>query len=118
MLSIKTVLMPFNLKLSNRKPIDLKVVISNKSSEKKLLSLSFMVSRELAVEDTGMNNRIEKKLGELEPGASKIMYFPIYPKVSTNIRDYPARLKIYEYYNDYNFIQKEFKKDFIVKVIN
>ncbi len=116
MLVIKTVLVPFRLSISAKKPISLKTEITNTSEEAKKISIKFMVSKDLSVERTGLANIFEKKIGEIGPGETKIMYFDIYAKTQTVTRDYPARLLTYEHYSDYDYIDKEYKKDFIVKV--
>jgi hypothetical protein len=118
MLSIKNVLMPFRLSLKSREPISLRVELTNKGSEPKLLSLALVVPTFLGIERTGIANKLEKRLGEIAPGKTNVYYYEIFPKTSTTIRDYPARLVIYEHYNTYEYISKEHKKDFLVKVTN
>ncbi|MDD4984008.1 MAG: hypothetical protein PHH82_04205 [Candidatus ainarchaeum sp.] len=117
MLAIKSVLIPFNIKLGTKKPQELKLILENKDEEKKLLTLAFMVAKDLAVESTGMNNKLERTIGEMAPGESKTFYFQIFTKPTTTARDYPARLIIYEHYGDYKFVQKEYKKDMVIRVV-
>ena len=116
MLLIKTVLVPFRLSISARKPISLRTEITNNSEEAKKVSVKFMVSKDLSVERTGLANVLEKKIGTIEPGETKLMYYDIYTKTQTVNRDYPARLVVFEHYSDYDYIDKEYKKDFQVKV--
>ena len=118
MLSIKNVLVPFRMNLREKKPITLRLELTNSDKEPKLLSMKLMVSKDLSVEKTTIANILEKKLGELAPGETKLMYFDIYPKVSTRPVDYAGRLIIYEHYNDYEFVGKEMKKDFKIQVIS
>lgn len=105
------------MSLKQKAPITLRVEITNDSDEPKLVSLKFHVAPDLSVEKTGIANIIEKKIGEMAPGQLKLFYFEIYPKVATRVRDYPARFTVYEHYNEYEFISKEFKKEFAIKVI-
>jgi len=116
MVSVKSVLMPFRMSLKDKKPITLRVELVNDEKETKLLSFKLAVAGDLSVEKTTIANVIEKRLGEFAPGQQKLMYFEIYPKVATRAREYPARLTIYEHYNDYEFVNREYKKDFVVKV--
>jgi len=116
MLVIKTVLMPFRMSISAKKPISLRTEITNDSDTAKKVSLKFMVSRDLSVERTGLANVFEKKVGEIGAGETKLMYLDIYSKAQTIPKDYPARILVYEHYSDYDYIDKEYKKDFIVKV--
>lgn len=116
MLSIKSVLVPFRLSLSARKPISLRTEITNNSEDAKKVSVKLIVSRELSVERTGIANIFEKRVGVIEPGQTKLLYLDIYPKAQTSIRDYPARVVIYEHYDDFDFVDKEYKKDFRVIV--
>lgn len=116
MLDIKTVLVPFRLSLSSKKPVSLRTEIKNNSDVAKKISVKFMVSRDLSVEKTGLANILEKKVGQIEPGDTKLLYFDIYPKVQATVRDYPARLIVYEHCEDYDYIEKEYRKDLTVKV--
>jgi len=116
MLEIKTVLMPFRLSISSRKPISLRTEITNNSDEEKKLSVKFMVSKDLSVERTGLANILEKRIGNIGPKETKIFYYDIYSKAQTVNKDYPGRLVIYEHYSDFTYIDKEYKKDFIIKV--
>ena len=117
MVSIKSVLSPFRLDLSKREPIALRVELTNDSTETKLITFRLIVAKDLSVESTGISNSLEKRLGEIAPGKTYLKYFDIYPKVSTREKDYPARMIIYEHYNEYEFVEREYKKDFIVKVM-
>ena len=118
MLSIKTVLLPFNLNLSERKPISLRVETTNDSDEETLLSMKFVVSKNLSVEKTTIASVMEKRIGLLKPHQTKLFYLDIYPKVNTSEGIYPGRLIIYEHYNkNYDFVAKEYKKDFTIRVI-
>ncbi len=118
MVSIKNVLMPFRMSLREKSPVTLRLELTNDDSETKLFSLKLMVSKHLSIEKTGIANILDKRIGEIKPKETKLFYFDIYPKVSAKPGiDYPARLIVYEHYNDYEFINKELKKDFTVKVV-
>jgi|GEM_PF-2885896 len=116
MLLIKTVLVPFRMSISAKKPISLRTEITNTSDVAKKVSIKFLVSKDLSVERTGLANILEKKIGSIEPGDTKLMYFDIYTKTQTVNKTYPARLLVYEHYDDYDYIDKEYKKDFSVIV--
>lgn len=116
MLVIKTVLVPFRLSINSRKPISLRTEITNNSEEAKKVSLKFMVSRDLSVERTGLANVLEKKIGLIEPKETKLLYLDIYTKTQSVPRNYPGRLLVYEHYNDYDYIDKEYKKELSIKV--
>lgn len=117
MLSIKTVLFPFRLSLMSKKPISVRTEITNKGKTTQNLSVKFLVSKYLSVEKSGLANILEKKLGPIEPNQTKLFYFDIFPKAAkTEIRDYPARLIIFEHGETYDYIDKEYRKDFVIKV--
>lgn len=114
MLVIKTVLVPFRLSLSSRKPISLRTEITNKSDEAKKVSVKFLVSKYLSVEKTGLANILEKKIGEIAPNETKLLFLDIFPKTQTAIREYPGRLVIYEHYSDYEYVNREYRKNFTI----
>jgi hypothetical protein len=116
MLVIKTVLVPFRMSLSAKQPISLRTEITNTSDVAKKVSIKFLVSKDLSVEKSGLANIVEKKIGSIEPGETKLFYLDVFTKTQTVVRDYPARLLTYEHYSDYDYIDKEYKKDFTVKV--
>ncbi len=119
MLSIKSVLMPFRMSLSKREPITFRLELSNTDDDTKLLTLKLMVDKDLSIEKTTIANILEKKIGEIKPNETKLMYFDIYPKVSTRKQEYNASLVVYEHYNgNYELIAREYKKDFSVKVVD
>lgn len=117
MLSIKTVLFPFRLSLSSKKPLSVRAEITNISDSEKYISVKFLVSKDLSVEKSGLANILEKKLGSIKPKETKLFYFDIFPKAAkTDIKDYPARLILFEHNDSYEFVDKEYRKDFIIKV--
>lgn len=117
MLNIKTVLFPFRLSLSSKKPVSVRTEIINTSDKEKNLSVKFLVSKDLSVERSGLANILEKKLGQIGPNQTKIFYFDVYPKAAkTEVKDYPARLIIFEHNENYEYIDKEYRKDFVIKV--
>lgn len=116
MLSIKSVLVPFRMSLSAKKPISLRTEITNNSEDPKKVSIKLLVSRELSVERTGIANIFEKRVGVIEPGQTKLLYLDIYAKAQTSIRDYPGRLVVFEHYDDFDFVDKEYKKEFRIIV--
>ncbi len=118
MLTIKTVLLPFRMSLSNKQPVSLRAEITNNSDITKLISVKFLVSKYLSVEKTGLANSLERKLGEIEANKTKIYYFDIFPKTQTVPHDFPARIIFTEHTEDYNYIEKEYKKEFTIKVDN
>ena len=118
MLTIRSVLVPFRLDLSKREPISLRLEIRNDSKEEKLVSLKFVLAKGLSTEKTTIASSLDKRLGLIKPNQTKLIYLDIFPKVSTREVDYPARLIIYEHYNkDYEYVDREYKKEFVVRVI-
>jgi hypothetical protein len=117
MLSIKTVLFPFRLSLMSKKPISVRTEITNTGETVQNISVKFLVSKDLSVERSGLANILEKKLGVIDPKQTKIFYFDVYPKAAkTEIKDYPARLIIFEHGETYEYVDKEYRKDFVIKV--
>ncbi len=117
MLNIKTVLFPFRLVLSTKKPVSVRTEVTNTSDKEKNLSVKFLVSKDLSVERTGLANILEKKLGLIKPNETKLFYFDVFPKAAkTEVKDYPARLIIFEHSENYEYVDKEYRKDFIIKV--
>ena len=116
MLQIHTELHPFRLKLARRGPVQLKVSIRNLSNEDALMSYDIVVSRSLSLDKSGFKTSVNNRVGNMEPGQTMEAYFDVYPKGMTREGNYPVLIKATEHYNNYNFVQKEYKKNLDIQV--
>lgn len=116
MLKIDTSLNPFRLKLNRKQPVQLKVTIRNLSNEDALMSYDIVVSRNLSLDKSGFKTSVNNRVGTMEPGQTEEAYFDVYPKAMTREGSYPLLIKATEHYNNYNFVQKEYKKHLDLQV--
>lgn len=116
MFKIDTSLNPFRLKLNRKQPVQLKISIRNMSNEDALMSYEVVVSRNLSLDKGGFKTSVNNRVGNVEPGQTTEAYFDIYPKAVTKEGTYPLMIKATEHYNNYNFVQKEYKKHLDLQV--
>ena len=116
MLKIDTSLNPFRLKLNRKQPVQLKIIIRNMSNEDALMSYDVVVSRNLSLDKSGFKTSVSNRAGNMEPGQTIEAYFDVYPKTMTKEGTYPLLIKATEHYNNYNFVQKEYKKHLDIQV--
>jgi len=116
MLKIDTSFTPFRLKLERKQPVSLKMSIRNMNDEDVLMSYEILVSRSLAMDKGGFKTSDSKRVGKMEPGQREETYFEIFPKSMAREGTYPIVIRAMEHYNNYNFVQKEYKKKLELKV--
>ena len=110
MLKIETSIYPFRLKLSDKKPVQLKVNIRNMNDEDVLLSYDVLTSKVLSIDKGGFKTSVTTRVGKMEPGARTEAYFEIYPKTMARAGTYPILVRATEHYDSYELVEKEYKK--------
>lgn len=116
MLKIDTSFHPFRMKLGKKEPVQLKVDIRNMNDDDVLMSYDVIVSRSLSLDKGGFKTTMNTRVGNMEPGKRVEAYFDVYPKSMTRQGAYPILIKATEHYNNYNFVQKEYKKQLELQV--
>ena len=116
MLKIETSIYPFRVKLSDKKPVQLKVNIRNMNDEDVLLSYDVLTSKALSIDKGGFKTSLTTKVGKMEPGERTEAYFEIYPKTMTREGTYPILIRATEHYDSYTLVEKEYKKKIEIKV--
>ncbi len=109
-LEVKTRLFPYRLVLNRKKPVELKIDLTNASDKKALASLELSLPRSLSLDKSGLKGSELLRLGELSPNESKTFYFEIYPKAIIEGKEHLIRLKATEHHLDYNYIAKEVER--------
>jgi len=86
------------------------VELINKGSETKKITMDVILSRELSLDKGGLLYNTSKRIDSLEPGQKQEFYFDIHPKHITRSGDHGILLKILEHYQEYKYVEKEYKK--------
>lgn len=110
MIGINTSFHPFRMKLSRREPVQFTIELINKGDKAKKITMDVILSRELSLDKGGLLYNNSKRIDSLEPGKKQEFYFDIYPKHITRSGDHGILLKILEHYQEYKYVEKEYKK--------
>ncbi|MCR4335638.1 MAG: hypothetical protein NUV57_03825 [archaeon] len=116
MLKIDATFTPFRLNLKRKEPVTLKLNIRNMNDVDVLMSYEVLVSRSLSIDKGGFKTSESKRVGKMEPGQIEEKYLDIYPKGMAREGNYPIIIKAMEHYQNYNFVEKEYKKKLELKV--
>ncbi len=81
-----------------------------------LMSYEVLVSRSLSMDKGGFKTSEAKRFGKMEPGQTEEKYLDIYPKGMTREGNYPVVIRAMEHYQNYNFVEKEYKKKLDIRV--
>ena len=105
MVYISTELNPVRIVLGQTKSVELMIKITNTSVKARTISCDLILSPQLAFEKNGRTSSKTIKLGEMDPGTSKIKYFDIYPKMSITKKPQDILIQAIEHYQDkYDYI--------------
>lgn len=118
--SLSVRFLPVRLAARKDNRIDMIVKISNDSGEKQLLSFeAFLPPKEMIGFDaTVVSKHHEKRLGNIEPGASKEFSVPIHGTTQTKAGNYPIGVVVNVHYIDYNKVMPTgIKRKIFLRVI-
>ncbi|MFH1587639.1 MAG: hypothetical protein ABID38_07315 [Candidatus Diapherotrites archaeon] len=110
MISINTSFHPFRMKLSRREPVQFTVELTNKGDETRKISMDVILSRELSLDKGGLLYNTSKRIDSLAPGKTQEFFFDIFPKHITRSGDHGILIKVLEHYQEYKYVEKEYKK--------
>ncbi len=107
---------PFRLRIKDKKPVQLKVNISNSGPDEKLLSYDVIVSSNLALDKSGFKTQESKRVGKMASGESTEQYFDIFPRGLARGGTYPVLIRVTEHYNNFDMVKNEVNKKLDLRV--
>jgi uncharacterized membrane protein len=104
--------LPLRLSANNSNSINLVAKVKNISNDAQLVSVDALLPRNamLGFDKPGINKSIEKRLGDLKPGESKEVHFPIWANSQTKDGKYDVEVTIFSHYIGYNKVLSYVKK--------
>lgn len=115
--SINTTFHPFRMVLAKREPVQLGIELINRGDEAKKLTLDLSLTRQLALDKAGLKNVALERIERLEPNERKHYYFEVFPKQMTHEGEQAVRINVLEHYNDFKYVQREYKKNIPLTVV-
>ncbi len=117
MLVMRTMLSPYKLVIHGSGRVELEVTVENRSSERKLVSITLEVPYELALNTGGFVRRDERRLGYIKPGERKKVIFTIYSRPTTEPGKYELKITGTEHEDSYEYVMNESRKSVILTVV-
>jgi hypothetical protein len=116
---INTTFHPLRLGANKRNSVSLIVKITNVSKDPQLVSMDVMLPKDqmLGFESTCLHKSVEKKVGEVAPGATVEASVPLWANNQTKPGNYRMNLKVYSHYQDYNKVLNYMEKAASVRVV-
>src|SRR3989338_5801228 len=111
MYSVNTTFFPFRLSLRDRKPVQLKVELINRNQQEKMVSLELLLSRQLALDKSGLKATAIHRITSFKPNERKEFFFEIFPEQFAEHGTYPVRVKVLQHYQNFDLVEREFTKN-------
>jgi uncharacterized membrane protein len=104
--------LPLRLSAGSSNSINLIAKVKNVSSDNQLVSVDALLpgNAMLGFDKPGINKGIEKRLGELKPGESTEVHFPIWANSQTKDGKYDVDVTVFSHYIGYNKVMSYVKK--------
>jgi uncharacterized membrane protein len=101
---------PYRLSANRNDSVMLKVGIENLSTEPFLTSIVVKVPKKLGLDQTGLQQVREIRLGELTKDESKTVSVEIYGSTKTDEGEYPIEVTAMAHYRNYAYVLNSEKK--------
>ncbi len=108
--SLKCSLHPFRLPAHKNDAVDLEVDLQNTADKELLTSVVVEVKKPVALDQTGLTNTREIRLGPLQPGERKQLKIAVYSNPRVAPGAYEVKVVAIEHYRDYGHVINEVKK--------
>ena len=95
---------PMRLQARKNDFVQLEADLQNISGEEYLTSLVIVVQKPLALDQSGLSNQRELRLGLLKPGEVKRLTINVYGTARTESGDYLVKIYAISHYRDYGHI--------------
>jgi uncharacterized membrane protein len=107
------------LKAGRNSKIFLEVAVKNVSGTKQLVSvdLNLPLNSKIGFDAACSQNYIEKRLGEVQPGAATKFNVPIYASNQTKEGSYTIEINVFAHYLDYRKVLTQMKKKVSLRAV-
>ena len=108
--SLECGLHPFRLSAHKNDAVDLEIDLQNTADKELLTSVVVEVKKPVALDQTGLSNTREIRLGPLQPGERKKLKVAVYSNPRVAPGSYDVKVFAIEHYRDYGHVINEVKK--------
>ena len=108
--SLSCNLHPFRLTAYKNDAVDLEIDLQNTADKELLTSVVIEVKKPVALDQTGLTNTREIRLGPLQPGERKQLKVAVYSNPRVAPGSYDVKVFAIEHYRDYGHVINEVKK--------
>ncbi len=116
MISIATTMYPYRLVLSRKKPIELKIDLTNRHEKATMVTMQVTASRNLAFDKSGLKASYMARIEKFAPNDKKNFLLDVFPKGYVSAGDYDITIKVLEHFNTYDYVTREYTKNLTVAV--
>jgi uncharacterized membrane protein len=115
--SLTLQLHPLRLSANRSDSVMLKISLSNVSNEPILTSIVISVPKKLGLDQTGLQQIREIRLGELSKGEAKTVNVEIYGSMKTDSAEYPIEVTAISHYRNYAYVLNSEKKKAMLRAV-
>lgn len=101
---------PFRLSAHKNDSVDLELEVKNICGEELLTSVVIVVQKPLALDQTGLSQQREIRVGQLGAGEAKALKIPVYSTQRTEPGAYAVKVFAISHYRDYGHVLNEVRK--------
>ena len=118
-LSVSSSFFPLRLSAMKSNSVNLIVKVKNIANENQLVSVDALVHNKgmLGFDPTGINKSVEKRVGNVAPGAVIEVAIPLWANNQTPAGDYEVSVQVFSHYQDYNKVFSKIKRATNVRVV-
>lgn len=110
---------PLRLSASNANSVSLMVKVKNVSGRPQLVSVDALLPRNamLGFDPACINKAVEKRIGELKPGASSEVAIPLWANTQTKEGTYSVEVTVFSHYIGYEKVLSYVKKSTFIRAV-
>ncbi len=115
--SLRTEMHPFRLNAHKNDSVDLIIHLTNNLDKELLTSVVVVVQKPLAVDQTGLTQQREVRVGFLQPNETKTLSILIWSTQRTEPGTYKIKVFAISHYRDYGHVLNEVRKTLDLRVV-
>ena len=115
--ALKIAFHPFRLSANRNDSVTMRIQLTNISKEPLLTSVIVKIPKKLGLDQTGLSQVREIRLGELPPGEEKTLTVEIFSSTKTDSAEYPIEVTAISHYRNYAYVLNSERKRGSLRVV-
>ncbi len=108
---------PYRLSANRNDSVVLKIGVDNISKEPLLTSIVVKIPKKLGLDQTGLQQVREIRLGELANGDAKTVNVEIFSSTKTDAAEYPIEVTAISHYRNYAYVLNSERKKAVLRAV-